>query len=510
LLPDLSSVELHELRTQLRSRSRGVGYRAAEQLAQAGPAGRQMLLRALESRDRNVRLHAAWAVRLLDSSEAVLRLVQLLREDREFYLPLQQALPASPDPALLETLIRASRDRANPNRKFHNMLLGDLPAGAVLDVLLENLQADDHELQEGAFLALKHARPDLRRQAARYLVQALAVRLPLPRHLIPGWRRRQRAAQAVPLVLMEAVGVAAGEEGVGVLLEILRSDAHATYRNAAIAALVAVGEAAAARSWRALADLVELPGEGDLPAEAAEALRRLRVTEAEERLLALLEKGKPHQRRNAAHALEGCGGPQAVPALTEHLLRDPDVHVRRTCARTLGRLPDPRAVGPLISALGDRDYWTGWNAAWALGQFKDPRLLPPLLAGLEDRNPRVRQMCAEALGQMGISTPEAHEALVAVLGEDRPAVARSASWALRQLDVGEALGYTMQLLESPDIRQRRIGIKARFWLRPERASYHPHLPVRSSARLGVVSAPAEARQDDGAGGPVPLQGQDFF
>lgn len=482
---------LEKLRRELRSRSRGKGYQAADRLAQAGPEGRELLLRALESRDRNVRLHAAWAVRLLDAPTAVQRLVEMLRLDREAYLALQQALAPAPPREVLESLLRAARDPRNANRKFHLMLLGDVEGPGVLDVLLAALQSDDSEAQEGAFLACKHARPTLRDELGPALVQALSVRLPLPSRRPWALTARGRARQAVPSLLIGAVGLVAGSPGVGVLIEILRSQAHVSYLLAAVSALATVGEPAVGRCWPVLVDLVEEPHDGELAAFAAEALRRLRAGFAEERLLCLLEEGRPHQRRNAAHALEGCGGEASLAGLLK-ALEEADVHVRRTAARSLGRLKGGRAVeDALIRALDDPDRWVGWNAAWALGRRGEESVVPRLLAGLEAASRRLRRHSAEALGQLGACVPEVVEGLVAVLEERHPEVPRTAAWALRQLDVAEAFSYARLLAESPDPANRRLGRRALRWLQPERASYAPHLPVRSSRLTGVISSPDE-------------------
>lgn len=477
-----------ELRLLLGSRMRGVGYRAAEALARRGEAGQEVLQAALQSGNRNARLHASWAVRLMDSPEAVRRVLELLRDDREFFLAAQQAVARRAWPELGSYLLDLARDRSNPNRKFHAMLLGDAPGLEVLDALLMGLQGDDPDLQDGCFLALKHAPEELRRKAAPALVQALSVRLPLPHRRPLAFTRRARALRDVPLLLMAAVGFSAGDLGVGVLAGIARSEADLDYRHAALSALVSLGEPAVARTWRLLLALVGEGGDTDLPDSAAEALRRMRVPEAEPALLELLAGGTPLERRNAAHALEGCGSSEAAPALHGRLCEDPEVHVRRTCARTLGVLLDPRSPGFLTRALGDRDALVGWNAAWALGQYGDPGLVPRLRSGLEARDPRLARNSAEALGHLGLSLPEAQEGLVRALSRGG-AVARSAAWALRQLDLAAALGYAVELLESPDGKLRRLGQRARYWLQPERASYAPHLPLRSSHRGGVYSSP---------------------
>lgn len=486
--PQLPQLEL--LRRQLRSPSRGTGYRAADELVRSGADGVEMIKRALESRDRNVRVHAAWAVRLLDSPRALRQLITLLRDDREFYLPLQQALPAEPTPDVLEPLLKAAVDPKNRNRKFHVMLLGDVVGEGVLDALLGALQSDDQILQEGAFLAFKHAGEWLRQQAARPLVQALSVRLPLPARLPWSWTKRARARQSAPLALIAAVGMVSGSDGVGVLTEILRSEAHLDYRLASISGMVTVGEEAVGRCWQPLLSVAEEPVDDALTAAAAEALRRMRVTDAESRLLALLESGKAFLRRNAAHALEGCLTAASLESL-QQAIGDPDPHVRRTVARTLGRLPE--SSRRLLEALSDHDRWVGWNAAWALGRHQLPELIPALLDGLNSPDKRRRRNSAEALGQLRISSPEVIESLVAVLEERSSYVPRSAAWALRCLDLAEAIHYACQLLDSPDPRRRRLGQRSVRWLRPERASYTPHLPVRSSRLGGVVFSPEESR-----------------
>jgi HEAT repeat protein len=60
-------------------------------------------------------------------------------------------------------------------------------------------------------------------------------------------------------------------------------------------------------------------------------------------------------------------------------------------------LQDLRAVGPLVSALKDSDWWVRKSAAGSLGKLKAPRAIAPLEVLLTDPDESVRSAAAEAL-----------------------------------------------------------------------------------------------------------------
>ena len=64
----------------------------------------------------------------------------------------------------------------------------------------------------------------------------------------------------------------------------------------------------------------------------------------------------------------------------------------------MGGIGNPRAVGPLIAVLQDRDGRMRRVASEALGGISDPRAVGPLIAVLQDRNGRVRRAGSRALG----------------------------------------------------------------------------------------------------------------
>lgn len=90
--------------------------------------------------------------------------------------------------------------------------------------------------------------------------------------------------------------------------------------------------------------------------------------------------------------------PQAVAALAELLMDDPDMLVRQHAAAALGQLG---AVEPLIQALHMPDAHVRQLVTQALGQIRDPRAVEPLVGALRDSHGEVRQQVAFALTKIG-------------------------------------------------------------------------------------------------------------
>lgn len=92
-------------------------------------------------------------------------------------------------------------------------------------------------------------------------------------------------------------------------------------------------------------------------------------------------------------------------------------------ARALGRIGDPRAVGPLVAELGG---FFGTEAADALGDIGDPRAVEPLVAALDDNWDLLVSSAASALGKIG--DPRAVGPLADAMKEWKPrsSIARDA------------------------------------------------------------------------------------
>jgi len=116
-------------------------------------------------------------------------------------------------------------------------------------------------------------------------------------------------------------------------------------------------------------------------------------------------------RRAAVEALEAFGDPRAVEPLIGAL---GDEEVRGAAVGALQAFGDPRAVEPLIGALGDKRPWVRLKVVEALQAFGDPRAVEPLIGALGDEG--VRDAVVRALQAFG--DPRAVEALFGALFVD--------------------------------------------------------------------------------------------
>ncbi|HSW29622.1 MAG TPA: HEAT repeat domain-containing protein [Longimicrobiales bacterium] len=105
--------------------------------------------------------------------------------------------------------------------------------------------------------------------------------------------------------------------------------------------------------------------------------------------------------------LFGWFGPPDIDALkargrVDKLIRAlEDERVRTEAARALGDVGDPRAVRPLVAALGDAEAPVREEAARALGRLNDPSAAGALAAALADDAWRVQDAAASALRSLG-------------------------------------------------------------------------------------------------------------
>jgi HEAT repeat protein len=134
-------------------------------------------------------------------------------------------------------------------------------------------------------------------------------------------------------------------------------------------------------------------------AQAAFALGML-GDPAVEPLIGLLAHHAHDVRMRAAWAL-GVIGPPALAALLA-LAESDDPALRIEAIRVLGVIGEGRSLNQLFQALTDDDSRTAQRAATALGKIGDPRAFHPLLTALRHPSPDVRYAVCGALAGMHI------------------------------------------------------------------------------------------------------------
>ena len=104
-------------------------------------------------------------------------------------------------------------------------------------------------------------------------------------------------------------------------------------------------------------------------------------------------------REQATLALSSIGK-AAVASLTE-AMKEPRWETRYRAAEALGRIADEKAVQPLVQALKDNTDHVRYMAAKGLREIGDSDAVEPMVILLRDENRYVRMMAARALGAIG-------------------------------------------------------------------------------------------------------------
>ena len=150
---------------------------------------------------------------------------------------------------------------------------------------------------------------------------------------------------------------------------------------------------------------------------------------------------------------------QGVEGLVHSLHDSTDPKVRQYAAYLLGKAQNPRAIQPLIEALGDFDksvraqamlalvaigktaveplsdvmkepkWETRYRAVEALGKIADDKAVKPLIQALKDNRDHVRYMAAKGLRDLGDS--DAIEPMIILLKDENRYVRMMTVWSLR-------------------------------------------------------------------------------
>jgi HEAT repeat protein len=168
---------------------------------------------------------------------------------------------------------------------------------------------------------------------------------------------------------------------------------------------------------------------------AAKALLEIKDPLSIDDLIDALNDNDAEVKKIAREALKVIGRP-AVEPLTA-FLRDDNPDLCRVVIRLFGEIGDSLAIGHLFGVLKHFGSWQlRYEAADALGKIKDPRIVGPLIEALNDRNSRVREAAAKSLKEVG---EPAVEPLIATLRDENQDVCFKAIVVLGEIGDSRAV-----------------------------------------------------------------------
>ena len=159
------------------------------------------------------------------------------------------------------------------------------------------------------------------------------------------------------------------------------------------------------------------------------------------------------ERPDGAEELEKKGVEDLV-----HALRDStDPLIRQYAAYLLGKAKNPRAIQPLIEALGDFDKSVREQATLALSAI-GKAAIEPLSAAIKEPKWETRYRAAEALGK--IADEKAVKPLIQALKDNRDHVRYMAAKGLRSLRHADTIEPMVILLNDENKYVRMMAVRA--------------------------------------------------
>jgi HEAT repeat protein len=214
----------------------------------------------------------------------------------------------------------------------------------------------------------------------------------------------------------------------------------------------------------AAGDLISLAGDDNplVKTAAFAALGRMRSPAALPALLPLLEDSSPETRKNVVEVLGTIRDTRVLPSLVR-CFRDPSAAVRTRAIAALAGMGN-LAVHTVLEAADDDRPEVRTAAFETLGKLPDPVVLHPLVKGLADPDVQVRLAAAKVLGSL-IKRPDSPvmDILNRILSEGEPVARLSSLDALAVTDDLRALDLLSLAVQDDDeqIRNRATVILSR-------------------------------------------------
>jgi HEAT repeat protein len=440
--------------------------------------------------------------RLGDATAVPLAISSLKDSDARVRSEAARTVGVLGDPRALNPLIASLGDPAAEVRVEATFALGNLKDPRSIGPLTGLLNDRDSQVSLAAAEALARMREP---KATRVLIGSLSAE---------DSRVRSRAAQVLARVSAEGPL----DEGVRPLAQALR-DRDPVVRYHVADALIAQGSVAVP----SVIEVLRSPREADRE-RAARVLWRIGSPSVDSLIVVLQEKGTtPEMRASAAYALGVIGDKRAIKSLTS-LLRDERYFVRLQAARALSQMGDAaldqllemsnsstpstreaavealgsggssRALDRVIDALSDSNSNVRAAAVRALGESASERGVAPLLTLMRDESSTLRAQASVSLARLG---PVALPKLVAALRDSKPSVRQLAAEALGEIGSREAVAPLVELIETDTSGARLEAITALGKI-GDPAAIDPILSLHRSGSVAVrrKTIPALARFRD--------------
>lgn len=212
------------------------------------------------------------------------------------------------------------------------------------------------------------------------------------------------------------------------------------------ARLRAIWTLATLRSPHAIEPLVALLGGDELPPDSQERqqsavrLAELKDPRAGDHLVALLEH-KPSGRVELAVALTELNDPRAADALMALLEEGAHLLGIKSFVRALGKVNDPRAIGPLVKAFLESEKTDiRISTRELLEQMADASAIEPLKAALQGKNLTKHMSALGLLGKLGDDW--AIDQLIAILEDPQAGFDPARDRAAQQLGLRSSVAET--------------------------------------------------------------------
>jgi len=163
-------------------------------------------------------------------------------------------------------------------------------------------------------------------------------------------------------------------------------------------------------------------------------------------VFSLRDSTDPMVRQYAAYLLGKAQNPRAIQPLIE-ALGDFDKSVREQATLALSAI-GKAAIEPLSAAIKEPKWETRYRAAEALGKIADEKAVKPLIQALRDNRDHVRYMAAKGLREFGDS--DATEPLIILLKDENRYVRMMAVQVLGALGGKNVNAALKKALETED------------------------------------------------------------